>query len=259
MLTLVLVTMLSMLTSCGGKSTTETKFHVIFDNASPRTMPLSLFGDVPSELVASLNIGEGVPSSVSVMLLEKDGQQLLFDAGNGNDDSCLLPRLQEIGLSVQDIDAVFITHLHGDHIGGLVKDGQSVFTQAKIYVPAVELGAWTQTPESTPQNVKAMIDAYGERIVKFTLGDDLPVGVEAIAAYGHTPGHTIYRTEDKLIVGDIMHGVALQMEYPEYCAHFDMDKDNAIASRKVIVELAKQKGWTMYGMHFPTSEGICGK
>lgn len=31
--------------------------------------------------------------------------------------------------------------------------------------------------------------------------------------------------DNKLIVGDIMHGVALQMEHPEFCARFDMDKD----------------------------------
>ena len=251
-----LATLLSVLTSCGEKATSETKLHVIFDNPAPRTMPLALFGDVPDELVASLNIAEGIPSSVSVMLMEKDGQQCLFDAGNGNDDSRLLPRMKELGFSASDIDVIFITHLHGDHIGGLVKDGQPVFPQAKLYIPSVELDAWTKSPESTPQNVKAMMEAYGEKLVKYTLEDSLPVGVKAIAAYGHTPGHTIYRIDNKLIVGDIMHGVALQMEHPEFCARFDMDKEQAIASRKAIMEMAKKEGLTMYGMHFPTEEGL---
>ena len=251
-----LAALICVLTSCGGKSTSETKLHVIFDNPTPRTMPLALFGDVPDELVASLNIAEGIPSSVSVMLMEKDGQQCLFDAGNGNDDSRLLPRMKELGFSASDIDVIFITHLHGDHIGGLVKDGQPVFPQAKLYIPSVELDAWTKSPESTPQNVKAMMEAYGEKLVKYTLEDSLPVGVKAIAAYGHTPGHTIYRIDNKLIVGDIMHGVALQMEHPEFCARFDMDKEQAIASRKAIMEMAKEEGLTMYGMHFPTEEGL---
>lgn len=251
-----LATLLGVLTSCGGKATSETKLHVIFDNPAPRTMPLALFGDVPAELVTSLNIAEGVPSSVSVMLMEKDGQQCLFDAGNGNNDSRLLPRMGELGFSASDIDVIFITHLHGDHIGGLVKDGQPVFPQAKLYIPSVELDAWTKSPESTPQNVKAMMEAYGEKLVKYTLEDPLPVGVKPIAAYGHTLGHTIYRIDNKLIVGDIMHGVALQMEHPEFCARFDMDKEQAIASRKAIMEMAKKEGLTMYGMHFPTEEGI---
>lgn len=251
-----LAALICVLTSCGGKSTSETKLHVIFDNPAPRTMPLALFGDVPDELVASLNIAEGIPSSVSVMLMEKDGQQCLFDAGNGNDDSRLLPRMKELGFSASDIDVIFITHLHGDHIGGLIKDGQPVFPQAKLYIPSVELDAWTKSPESTPQNVKAMMEAYGEKLVKYTLEDSLPVGVKAIAAYGHTLGHTIYRIDNKLIVGDIMHGVALQMEHPEFCARFDMDKEQAIASRKAIMEMAKKEGLTMYGMHFPTEEGL---
>ena len=251
-----LAALICVLTSCGGKSTSETKLHVIFDNPAPRTMPLALFGDVPDELVASLNIAEGIPSSVSVMLMEKDGQQCLFDAGNGNDDSRLLPRMKELGFLASDIDVIFITHLHGDHIGGLVKDGQPVFPQAKLYIPSVELDAWTKSPESTPQNVKAMMEAYGEKLVKYTLEDSLPVGVKAIAAYGHTLGHTIYRIDNKLIVGDIMHGVALQMEHPEFCARFDMDKKQAIASRKAIMEMAKKEGLTMYGMHFPTEEGL---
>jgi hypothetical protein len=61
---------------------------------------------------------------------------------------------------------------------------------------------------------------------------------------------------DKLVAGDIMHGVALQLEHPEFCARFDMDKEVAIASRKTVIELVKKQGLTMYGMHFPTTEGI---
>lgn len=246
-----LAALISVLTSCGGKTASETKFHVIFDNPEPRNMPLALFGEVPDELVASLGIADGIPSSVSVMLLEKNGQQLLFDAGNGNEDSRLLPHLQELGFSATDIDAVFITHLHGDHIGGLLKDGQAVFTQAKLYIPSVELDAWKESPQ-----VQTLVAAYGERLVKFAIGDALPCGVEAIAAYGHTPGHTLYLTDDKLIAGDIMHGVALQLEHPEYCARFDMDKERAIASRKSVLERVKKEGWTLFGMHFPTTEGM---
>ena len=74
-----------------------------------------------------------------------------------------------------------ITHLHGDHIGGLVKDGQPVFPQAKLYIPSVELEAWTQDAK-----VQTLVAAYGASVVKFAIGDALPCGVEALAAYGHT-------------------------------------------------------------------------
>ena len=246
-----LAALISVLTSCGGNTASESRLHVIFDNPAPRTMPVSLFGEVPDELVSSLGIADGIPSSVSVMLLEKDGQQLLFDAGNGNDDSRLLPRLQELGYTSADIDAIFITHLHGDHIGGLLKDGQAVFAQAKLYIPSAELDAWKELP-----NVQALVAAYGERLVKFAPDEALPCGVQALPAYGHTPGHTLYLTDDKLIAGDIMHGIALQLEHPEYCARYDMDKEAAIASRKSVLERVKQEGWTLYGMHFPTADGV---
>lgn len=251
-----LVVLIGMLTSCSSKPALEMKMHVIFDNPSPRTMPLGLFGEVPDSLVSALNIQDGVPSSVSVMLVQKNGQQLLFDAGNGNEDSQLLPNLQKLGLLPSDIDAIFLTHMHGDHIGGLIKDGQKVFTQAKLYVSSIEIEAWTQTPESTSQNVKTLIEAYGESLVKFGPEDELPCGIVAIPAYGHTPGHTVYQVDDMLIVGDIMHGVTLQMAYPEYCARFDMNQEQSIASRKSILELVANKGWKMYGMHFPTTEAV---
>ena len=60
-ITLGLAALIGVLTSCGGSTTTEPKLHVIFDNPAPRTMPLALFGEVPSDLVASLDIANGIP------------------------------------------------------------------------------------------------------------------------------------------------------------------------------------------------------
>lgn len=249
--TLGLTALISLFASCGPQSAADVKMHVIFDNPSPRTMPLALFGEVPDSLVAALKIADGVPSSVSVMLVEKDGQQLLFDAGNGAADSQLIPALQKLGVSASDIDAIFITHLHGDHIGGLLNDGKRVFTNARLYIAAPEVEAWAHQ-----ENVSALLEAYQGSVVKFAATDELPGGVQAIPAYGHTPGHTVYRLGDMLIVGDIMHGLALQMHHPEFCARFDMDKEKSVGTRKDIMELARKEGWKMYGMHFPTTEPV---
>jgi glyoxylase-like metal-dependent hydrolase (beta-lactamase superfamily II) len=96
-----------------------------------------------------------------------------------------------------------------------------------------------------------MIEAYGDRVKIFTANDTLPCDVEAIAAVGHTPGHTAYLVGEVMIAGDVMHGVALQLEHPEICARFDTDKVNAVASRKMLIEKARAEGLRMYGMHFP--------
>lgn len=244
------------LASCGGNGTSEMKVDVIFDNAAPRTMPLDLFGNVPDSLVEALAIQEGIPASVSTFLVQKEGKQILFDAGNGTDDSRLLPRLEELGIAPQDIDYIFLTHLHGDHIGGLTKEGKKVFTQAQLYIPTVELDAWTQRADGTPKNVSAMVEAYQGSLVKFSMSDELPCGVKAIPAFGHTPGHTLYQIDDVLIAGDIMHGVALQAKYPEFSARYDMDKEQAVTSRKAVLEKVAREGLKMYGMHFPTTEPV---
>ena len=248
--------MLCIATACNSQLATDVRMEVIFDNPQPRVMPLNLFGEVPEQLASELGIQTGIPSSVSVMYLEKDGKKMLFDAGNGNKDSQLMPRLGQLGAKAEDIDFIFITHLHGDHIGGLTHDGQRAFPKAKLYIPEKEWEGWMNTTNEAPKNIVALAEAYGEDLIRFKENDKLPCEIKPIPAYGHTPGHTVYQIGKILIVGDIMHGVALQMEHPEFCARFDMDQEHAIASRKEIVELAKQKGWTMYGMHFPTTEGV---
>lgn len=250
-LCLMVMMLIGLLTSCGDQTTNEMKVNVIFDNPAPHAMPLALFGDVPQTLVDELGIADGIPSSVSVFLVEKDGKQLLFDGGNGNEKSQLPTELKKLGINPQDVDYIFVTHMHGDHIGGLVKDGQKVFTNAQLYISANEVEAW-----KGQANADSLLDAYEGSVVEFGEEDILPCGVQAIPAYGHTPGHTLYRMGDVLIVGDIMHGVTLQLEHPEYCARFDMNQEQAVAARKAIIEKVKQEGWKMYGMHFPTSEPI---
>ena len=93
--------------------------------------------------------------------------------------------------------------------------------------------------------------AYEGKIHLFEFGDTLPGGVEALDAVGHTPGHTAYRAGKLLIVGDLMHGVALQLEHNEYCANFDMDKAKAVDARRRILALAADGNMLTAGMHFP--------
>lgn len=232
----------------------------IQDNPHPHVMARALFPDAPDSLMTALNLQEGVPASVCAFLVKTQGKTILFDAANGAADSRLMSVLDSCQTPPEAIDYIFLTHLHGDHIGGLLQQGKAAFPRAELYINKVEYEAWMAMPQEKTRKLRSIVALYGDRLKTFELGQSstyalpsqsLPCGIEAIAAYGHTAGHTVYRIEDILIVGDIMHGVALQLQYPQYCARFDGDKALSVQSRKAVLDMAKKEGLRIYGMHFP--------
>ena len=229
----------------GCVSVSETVICPIPDSKTPMTMTPGLFTNVPEGLVEELGVENGIPSSLSAFYVSKDGKDILFDSGNGGKDAQLLPTLETIGVSPEDIDYVFITHLHGDHIGGMVNEGKAVFTNAKVYLNKDEYAGWENAAEMD------MTTAYGENLILFGAENKLPCSVKAIMAYGHTPGHTMYRIDDIVFAGDIMHGTALQLVNPESCARFDQDQEKSAKSRKDALAAFKAEGLKVYGMHFP--------
>ena len=222
----------------------------IQDNLSPRMMGRTLFPDAPDSLIAELGREEGIPASVSAFLVKTGGNEILFDAANGAPDSQLMPVLESLQTTADEVDYIFITHLHGDHIGGLLKEGEAVFSNALVYINKTEYDAWMAMEGRQSEGLRNICSAYGERVKTFTLEDELPCGIEAVEAYGHTPGHTAYRVGDALIAGDVMHGTALQARYPEFSAGFDMDKEMSVKTRRAILKMAEE-GVKVYGMHFP--------
>ena len=228
------------------------KLTWIRDNAKERLMPVGLFGDVPQQLVDSLGIADGIPSSVSAFLVEADGRHILFDTGMGAPDSRLMKGLEAAGLSPADIDCLFLTHLHFDHIGGMVKADSAVFSHAEVYVARQEYDGWMQMPDDQKAQVVATMSVYKDRLHLFEYGDTLPAGVVALNAEGHTPGHTVYQLGGFLVVGDLMHGAALQLVRPDFCASYDMNPEMAVKNRKYYLDYARQNGLLMAGMHQPT-------
>ena len=222
----------------------------IRDNAADRLMPRTLFPDASDALMDSLGLAGGVPSTVSTFYVKTDGAGILFDTGLGATDSRLLSGLQTFGIVPADVKYVYLTHMHGDHIGGmLTQEGEAVFPAAEVYVSKPEYDYW-MADKANRQQVATM-EAYKDRLHLFQFGDTLPGGVVAMDAVGHTPGHTVFQAGKLLVVGDLMHGAALQKVHPEVCATFDMDKEAAIGARRRFIRYAEENGLTMAGMHLP--------
>ena len=92
-----------------------------------------------------------------------------------------------------------------------------------------------------------------KQIIKFNFEDTLPLGVIPIKAFGHTPGHTCYRKDDLLIIGDLIHGEKIQFQYPEICAVYDGDEKQSIESRKKILKYAEENKLFIAGHHLQFS------
>lgn len=227
----------------------EGTLYWIRDTKETRYNKVSLFPGVPSEIISNLGLIQGIPSSMSIFLVQTGGNNILFDVGTGFESSQLKSALSEIGVSQDSINAIFITHFHQDHTGGLINfNEERAYESAQIYISLKEYITW-QSEDS--ESFKTFFSTYRIKLKAFDKEDTLPYGVKAIAASGHTPGHTAYLVGDVLIAGDIMHGVDLQMPHPEYCSKYDMDKDASVSTRIRLIDMAKSNKYLLCGMHFP--------
>ncbi len=228
----------------------------IQDNQGEKLNPRSLFSDASDSLFASLNLPDGIPASVSTFLLQIDGKNILFDAGLGAFGGQTLDRLAALDVTPDKIDLIYLTHFHVDHIAGMVtKDSAGkdvkVFNNATVYAGKVEYDAWmNDIPKNDLQ--KAVMGIYKDKLHLFAFGDSLPHGVLALDAVGHTPGHTAFQVSNLLVIGDLMHGYALQKDHPEINSNYDMDKEKSVESRKRLMQYARDNKLTMAGMHLPS-------
>ena len=228
----------------------------IQDNDGERLMPRSLFSDASDSLYNSLNMPDGIPASVSTFLVKVDGQYILFDAGLGASmGGQMAKRLEALGVNPDSIGLIYLTHFHVDHIAGLIAKDESgndvkAFKNAAVYAGKVEYDAWmNDIPKNDLQ--KNVMGIYKDNLHLFAFGDTLPHGVLALDAVGHTPGHTAFQLSNLLIVGDLMHGYALQKDHPDINSNYDMDKPKSAESRKRIMQYASDNKLLMAGMHLP--------
>jgi glyoxylase-like metal-dependent hydrolase (beta-lactamase superfamily II) len=196
---------------------------------------------------------QGFQHSANAFLIKGLGLNILIDTGTGS-GGVILDKIKSLGVQPQDVDAILITHLHGDHFGSLQNAGRAVFPNAKIYISAIELEYFTKT--NVNQGAVAALAPYQAQTVTFepaqTFTEILP-GVFPIAAYGHTPGHTIFQIENGgqkfLVIGDLLHIALVQFPVPEISATYDMDANASAAVRRQVLNYAAVNKIPVGGMH----------
>ena len=216
--------------------------------------PIEKYPKLTKELIKELNIEKGVEWSMSSFLLQCEGKKALFDAGfyDKNNNNIILERLKELKISPDEIDYIFITHCHWDHIDGLIDQNNNInFKNAKIYISKEEYNGEKKAGPPNKKGVFEKVKKYcAKQIIQFNFENDiLPLGVKPLKAFGHTQGHTCYRKDDLLIIGDLIHGEKIQYKYPEICTVFDYDEKMSIESRKRILKYAEENKLFMAGHH----------
>lgn len=227
----------------------------------------ALAGATPQMMQTYLPDGT-YPSAVNAFLIQTPDKNILVDAGYGRK---LFDHIQSLGLSVDDVRIILLTHMHGDHIGGLLRDEKPAFPQAELYLPQPEYDYWTsdramqEAPDRRNGFLQAqrVVDAYSGKLHLFMPDDDVAAaaaapstllpGVRAIAAYGHTPGHTAYLFESEgahlLVWGDLTHAMRIQMPCPDVTYARDTNPAQSIETRKRILSYVAQKNIPIAGMH----------
>jgi len=227
--------------------------------------------DMPDAEIAGLAGASHLPADrfehPFVPTLVNTGDALvLFDVGFGEKGAAqgtgrLRARMAQAGYAPEDVDLVVFTHVHPDHILGVMDGGEPAFPNARYAISQVEFDEWksgARLPETRQENRRMFLDLVvplADRMTFLDPGATVVPGITAIEAYGHSPGHMMFMVEDDgrqvLIWGDLANHYVFSLQVPEARVFFDDDPEAAIATRKRVLDWVATDAIPVIGHHMP--------
>ena len=219
--------------------------------------PQGIFGmNVDAETFAAVSAENFIPTDAAQFfftptVLNTGSEVILFDTGN--DAAGITAALAGAGYTPDQITHVVLTHMHGDHIGGLTDEsGAETFANAAYVTGQVEYDHWAAAEN---EGFNAKVRPLAEKMSFLGDGDAVRGGVTAMAAFGHTPGHMGYMLESGgsqlFLMADTANHYVWSLAYPDWEVRFDMDKAAAAATRRRVMGMAAADRIPLIGYHMP--------
>jgi glyoxylase-like metal-dependent hydrolase (beta-lactamase superfamily II) len=208
----------------------------------------------------------------NVLLVDTGSQKVLIDTGSGSLNGAtagkLLENLQAVQIQPGDINAVVLTHAHGDHIGGLKGTNGLTFPNARYFIGKPEWDFWMGRSVDLPkfkgpadmkqkmiELAKTQLNLISSRVTPVAPNQEFLPGLSAIPAYGHTPGHIAVRiaSGDAVMVhtADTVHINSINLWNPSWTPIFDADQAMAAQTRQAVLAKIASDRTLMFAYHFP--------
>lgn len=231
-------------------------FEVTTLLAGTRTVPepQGTFGmNVSPETFADVSAANFIPADraqffFTPTVVNTGADLVLFDTGLAPEG--IVAALAAAGYAPEQIDVVVLTHMHGDHIGGLA--GGATFPNARYVTGEAEWAHWSGAGND---GFEAQMRPLAEKTTFLGDGGTVVSGITAMAAFGHTPGHMAYLLDSDgaqmLIAADFANHYVWSLAHPDWEVRFDMDKTAAAETRRRLLGMLAAERMPFVGYHMP--------